>query len=410
MSSISVARQRDDAMQTSRRILPIENNSSMYLPLDVPRCSGSESTSAPRPNNKRGLSLYTLISHDGVHIPTEACRDIESPAWQRVAVFTLKLRCEKVDGEKEKPASTREPSSNSGATEQTRKGDEGKVTTSRNPFAQSLNPFADNFVPPPPRPRRPAPTPPPEPATQLPLRTSLVLHLRVLSDSLISKEVVGEVAVDLVPLLESGGDHLATDRLGHVGSIPLKGLPDQETLAVDTWVALRERTGELRVQILMKPGCSEPAVNGRRKRSADLNGRSKEVRAALRASVGTKAPEGGTSFGGQLETQGAPWPEFDKMARAGLVKTTLGAEQLSLDDRLLEVQEQYDFSAATGYRQGRPDGEAGDKAGKNSTAEKATKTLEWPERGCDAAQLRRCMQLAFLRNRRQCVGERIYLR
>lgn len=39
------------------------------------------------------------------------------------------------------------------------------------------------------------------------------------------------------------------------------------------------------------------------------------------------------------------------------MKTSLDLEQRPLDERLLAVQELYDFSAASGYRAGKPDGE-----------------------------------------------------
>lgn len=45
------------------------------------------------------------------------------------------------------------------------------------------------------------------------------------------------------------------------------------------------------------------------------------------------------------------------MTERGLVKTTLDLEEGPLDERLLAVQELYDFSAASGYRIGKPDGE-----------------------------------------------------
>ncbi|CAN0471259.1 unnamed protein product, partial [Hapterophycus canaliculatus] len=145
--------------------------------------------------------------------------------------------------------------------------------SSANPFAevvtetQSLNPFASNFVPPPSSqpsppqaPPAPPPSPPPPPAPPARLRTSLVLHLRVLNGRLSSKEVLGDVAVDLVPLLRSGGERLATDRLGWLGSeecTPLERVvADGDTaaapLGVDTWVSLRQGNAELRVQLCIK--------------------------------------------------------------------------------------------------------------------------------------------------------------
>ncbi|CAN0211628.1 unnamed protein product [Ectocarpus fasciculatus] len=50
---------------------------------------------------------------------------------------------------------------------------------------------------------------------------------------------------------------------------------------------------------------------------------------------------------------------FEALSAEGLVKTSLGLEQRSLDDRLLDVQETYDFSAGSGYREGKPDEDEG---------------------------------------------------
>lgn len=363
--------------------------------------------------------VYVLLSYDGVHVPTETCRYIESPSWHRIAVFQLNV-CDRARGDEasvpEQPLI--------GVTSPTM-DEQTATTTSLNPFAttqqslnavtktQSLNPFASDFVPPP-----STSPPPPPPVAPLPVRTSMVLHLRVLSDSLISKEVLGDVAVDLAPLLESRGDHLAADRLGHVGDVPRKGLPNEETVAVDTWIALRQRTAELRVQILVKP-CStgdtadskctvgarhsgQPA-SLKKPRSARRN--SRLLPPAAEASAGTRASRGGNSETGiEAGTGGDAWPLFDNMARGGIVKTSLGAEQRSLDDRLLEVQELYDFSAGGGYRKGRPDEEPGEEKERGTRRRKVI-VPDWPTCERDAAQLRRDMQYAALRNRRQSIGE-----
>lgn len=361
--------------------------------------------------------VYVLLSYDGVHVPTETCRYVESPSWHRIAVFQLNVRdCARGDETPVTGQSLIDVSSPM-VDEQT------ATTTSLNPFAttqqslnaiaktQSLNPFASDFVPPP-----STSPPPPPPVAPLPVQTSMVLHLRVLSDSLISKEVLGDVAVDLAPLLESKGDHLAADRLGHVGNVPRKGLPDQETVAIDTWVALRQRTAELRVQILIKPCSPRGTATGRSTDGSRPSGQAaslKKQRSTRRdlllpwpAEVpGTRASRGGNSETGfEPGTGGDAWPLFDDMARDGIVKTSLCAEQRSLDDRLLEVQELYDFSAGRGYRKGRQDEDSGEEKERGTSRRKVI-VPEWP--GCehDAAQLRRDMQYAALRNRRQSIGE-----
>ena len=363
--------------------------------------------------------VYVLLSYDGVHVPTETCRYVESPSWHRIAVFQLKVRDCARGGEAPVTEQSLIDLSSPTVDEQTAK------TTSLNPFAttqqslnaiaktQSLNPFASDFVPPP----STSPSPPP-PVAPLPVRTSMVLHLRVLSDSLISKEILGDVAVDLAPLLESKGDHLAADRLGHVGNVPRKGLPDQEAVAVDTWVALRQRTAELRVQILVKPCSPRGTATGRSTDGARPSGQAASLKKqrstrrdllplpAAEAPAGTRASRGGNSETGiEPGTGGGMWPLFDNMAMNGTVKTSLCAEQRSLDDRLLEVQEQYDFGAGGGYRKGRQDEDPREEKERGTRRRKVI-VPEWPRCERDAAQLRRGMQYAALRNRRQAIGER----
>lgn len=277
-------------------------------------------------------AVWALMSIDGEHNTTESCRDIEHPSWQRVAVFDLNL-CGAAEGSardaKAKPprdsnpaspaaaaaaaaasaassssrnssATFERPSAVAAASAAARKNKAAPAaaaavkrpsSSSLNPFAvpetetQSLNPFASNFVPPATTPQPPPPSSaspkskssayPPATAVAPVLRASLVLHLRVLHGRLRSKEVLGDVAVDLVPLLRSGGDRLATDRLewleeeaplllrgdGNAGVITTPPL-----VAVDTWVSLRQGTAELRVQILIKPPREHPGskVGGQR--------------------------------------------------------------------------------------------------------------------------------------------------
>ncbi|CAN0322079.1 unnamed protein product [Ectocarpus sp. 8 AP-2014] len=342
-------------------------------------------------------AVWALMSIDGEHNTTESCRNIEHPSWQRVAVFDLDL-CRAAEGiARDAPANpprgsnptaaaaaataaASSSSRNSSATFErpsavaaavpARKNKAAAAaatpaaaavkrssSSSLNPFAvaeaetQSLNPFASNFVPP-----AATPLPPPPPAAASPrsksscppaavvapvLRASLVLHLRVLHGRLRSKEVLGDVAVDLVPLLRSGGDRLATDRLEWLeeeGGAPLQPLGDDDAgmittpppplVAVDTWVSLRQGTAELRVQILMKPP-GEPAGSNVGSQRAQVGG--DEAWAAA----------------------------FEALSAEGLVKTSLDLEQRSLDERLLDVQETYDFSAGSGYREGKPDEDEG---------------------------------------------------
>ncbi|CAM9300779.1 unnamed protein product, partial [Ectocarpus sp. 12 AP-2014] len=333
-------------------------------------------------------AVWALMSIDGKHKTTESCRNIEHPSWERVAVFDLNL-CRAAEGiargAPAKPPRDSNPtagaavaasaasssSRNSSATFErpsavaaavpARKNKAAAAaaaavtpaaaavkrssSSSLNPFAvaeaetQSLNPFASNFVPPA---ATPLPSPPPAAASPRSksscppaaaaraLRASMVLHLRVLHGRLSSKEVLGDVAVDLVPLLRSGGDRLATDRLEWLGEedgAPLLPLGDGDAcvittppppplVAVDTWVSLRQGTAELRVQILIKP-----------------------PREAAGSNVGSQRAQ----VGGDEEWAAA----FEALSADGLVKTSLDLEQRSLDERLLDVQETYDFSAGS---------------------------------------------------------------
>ncbi|CAM9160888.1 unnamed protein product, partial [Ectocarpus sp. 12 AP-2014] len=387
-------------------------------------------------------AVWALMSIDGKHNTTESCRNIKHPSWERVAVFDLNL-CRAADGiargAPAKPPRDSNPTAgaavaasaasssprNSSATFErpsavaaaapARKNKAAAAATptaaavkrspssSLNPFAvaeaetQSLNPFASNFVPPaatllsPPPPAAASPRSkspcPPAPAAAAPvLRASMILHLRVLHGRLRSKEVLGDVAVDLVPLLRSGGDRLATDRLEWLGEedgAPLLPLDDGDAgvittppppplVVVDTWVSLRQGTAELRVQILIKPP-QEPASSNVRSQRAQVGG--DEAWAAA----------------------------FEALSADGLVKTSLDLEQRSLDERLLDVQETYDFSAGSGYREGKPDEDEGAR-NLDQGKEGDPKTPEWPASEPEAARLRRDMQLAALRDRRQSIA------
>lgn len=404
--------------------------------------------------------LCALISHGGRHVPTEVCRDIENPYWQKIASFPLLMR-----DSVEEPGGCPEKSS------ATNRLAEVAVEETKHEVMQSLNPFAKNFVPPESLPAQPPPPPsPPTPPSSPPppsladghLRTSLIIHFHLLGENLISRELIGDVAVDLVPILETADKKvtlLETDRLAHVeDNFELAGLPANASVATDTWIALRQRNGELRIQVLIKPVSSVSDLGGRQgiplssapevrpipraASSANFRSRSnpfgmdratslqprrnsdEEVPchpqdvdqqiASRRGAPPYSAEMSGRSDRGSKGARGPPrgyvrdtrvglWPEFDRIAKDGLVKVSVSSAHGSLDERLLEVQEQYDFSAARGYREGKPDQDAGE--GMRAVAREASGIPEWPTSVFDAAQLRRDMQLATLRNKRQCIGE-----
>lgn len=407
--------------------------------------------------------ICVLISHNGVHVPTEVCRDIDNPTWQRVAAFQLDIR-----GSLEEPAVAQAgPCESIGLSQVEHEAKDEEVMQSRNPFAKNFVPPESLPIQPPLPPTSSRSTTPSIPASVAvgPLRSSLVIHLHVLSDILISRELLGDVAVDLVPLLKTAHQRvsvLAIDRLGHVDEqIQLSGLPPDEGLAVDTWVTLRQKSGELRVQILIKPMSSASRVNridgsgGRPERIAGSQHPSTAVCALQRSSSSTnitslEGPENDiqqrrssgddvvdrlqddlsevarrrgirldrtelpSRTAGQKElarrrsvgnsARMGVWPEFDTKTRDGMVKVSVPSSHCSLDDRLLEIQEQYDFSAARGYRQGKPDQDASNRDGRPITP-KTTNVPEWPPSVGDAVRLRRDMHFAGLRNRRQLIGE-----
>lgn len=405
------------------------------------------------------MCVQVLITHDGRHVPTELCRNIESPYWQKIASFPLVLR-----------DSVEEPEGISEESSGMKRHMEVEHENKEEQVMQSLNPFAKNFVPPESMPTQPAPPPSPPPRPVMvdgPLRTSVVVHFHVLSDNLISRELIGDVAVDLVPILETADKKmsvLATDRLGHVEeNVQLAGLRADATIATDTWVPLRQTNGELRIQMLIKPesdgrassagfltrpqgfllptagevqpiiprvlssanfrspskafGADHPrALQPRRNSDEEIPGHAQNVSQDIRRRQGAspystnmsgrtagEPPPDRASFGYLKYAPIGLWPEFDMMAREGMVKVSVPASHGSLDKRLLEVQEQYDFSAARGYREGTPDQDAGE--GMKAIARETDRVPEWPTGIFDAVQLRRDMQFAALRDKRQCVGE-----
>jgi hypothetical protein len=87
----------------------------------------------------------------------------------------------------------------------------------------------------------------------------------------VSKELLGEVVLDLTALVASAGTVLTTDCIGWSSnngdnSIAAALQQQQQQLALDTWVALRQGAGELRVQLLLRP---DPAATAATAATAD---------------------------------------------------------------------------------------------------------------------------------------------
>mmetsp|Transcript_17650 Transcript_17650/g.26143 ORF Transcript_17650/g.26143 Transcript_17650/m.26143 type:complete len:994 (-) Transcript_17650:301-3282(-) len=85
------------------------------------------------------------------------------------------------------------------------------------------------------------------------------LFLRLFSDNVLSKEIVGEVVIDIQTLIDTRGRTIVTDRIGILhkensfDSSHSKYSSSNSTIAIDTWVSLREGDSELRVQFLIQP-------------------------------------------------------------------------------------------------------------------------------------------------------------
>lgn len=333
---------------------------------------------------------------------------------------------------------------------------------------QSRNPFAKNFVPPESlgAPLRRQDPPAPSSTVELSPSTSLILRLYVMGDTLISRELLGDVTIDLVALLGSSGSALEVDRIGHSKRTRQVSVPADELLAVDTWVALRKTSGELRIQILLKPAsiakdigmsgvltghagrisnfpfklsrspsrtdacndkntrspfpatgnpstCRMPYAHGSNVQQSrtrdDLRGIHFERRGASPIGVDSWDPPtrrvrsmSHAEHELREDARISSWSEFDEISSRGQVKVSVCMEHGTLGDRLLKVQQQYDFSAASGYREGRPDDES---VPKGESVAKKREPPDWPGSPRDTAQLQRDMQYAAWRTRSQSIGE-----
>lgn len=395
--------------------------------------------------------VYVLVSHGGVHVSTEVCRDVERPAWQRVAYFRVVL----TDGANDMYRTPGGLPARKGVPKLLEEDDDGQP--------QSLNPFAKNFVPPESLPGpRSLPHHVPSTSCRPAGRTSLVLRLHVLGDNLISRELLGDATIDLIPLLESEGSVLRLNRFKAVERAHVVGFAADKVLAIDTWVALRRTSGQLRVQILFKPVVRSDEVQGAKDRTENLGGKLSQSSRLERSSSETcvrraadrfmdfpgnvpRSPEGLRSPRARAETAvlrtnimqstlphrskvGMPggrqgdrtachspscrpdgvrvglWPQFDRMASEGRVVVSACTEHGELDGRLLGIQEQFDFSAASGYREGKPD-EDGFSDGSKTRADASESKPEWPRCALDAARLQRDMQLGAWQARSQSIGE-----
>ncbi|CAM9229464.1 unnamed protein product, partial [Discosporangium mesarthrocarpum] len=239
--------------------------------------------------------VCVVVSCGNKHQATEVCHNVGQPSWERIVCFHLDGDQGPMGEEKDvEQRRTREAGLRATPLAAAGSRTTHIITTSAplDPVEppQSLNPFAPNFVPPGQAvPQQPAVSPVlvqqasvPEPQSRSspiptvredPLRR--VIHLRVLNDNLVSKELIGDIALDLGTILESCGEVLGMDRIAYVhkrpesssdqtvqtgrgeGGVGCEGLNRPGRIGVDTWVALRQGGGELRVQILIRMVPSE---------------------------------------------------------------------------------------------------------------------------------------------------------
>ncbi|KAG5178152.1 hypothetical protein JKP88DRAFT_281267 [Tribonema minus] len=246
-------------------------------------------------------TLCVSITLGDKHVLTEQCADLQRPVWDKVASFTYDPCPPPADA----AAAPHEVEPSAAAVEMTDMFRAmGLPSRAAEPHDQQL----------PLEPHSGKPSPPAAAAGLQQLSASATagaaptadaharrraLHLRVFSDSLVSKDLLGEVTVDVAALVATGGALLVTDRIGYTDSggagsrgeeddgdssgafmVPLAlaasptpprshhservsangaaaaavaSAVDFEPLAVDTWVALRQGDGELRVQVLVRP-------------------------------------------------------------------------------------------------------------------------------------------------------------
>jgi hypothetical protein len=241
-------------------------------------------TTPGRPPPLLNAAVRVCVSCSGEHAFTEQCHDLLHPVWERTLEFQY-------DPTLQQPAPAPQPLSLTGwesdaaAVEMTAVV-KPSAAAQRSSRPRSKNPFDENYreaspSPPPPARRSgsssssvallpPAVAPRSNSSTyEQPSAASIgreqqqrarhcAVHLRVFSDSLVSKELLGEVVLDLTALVASAGTVLATDCIGWSSSTDnssasTTAASQQQQLAVDTWVALRQGAGELRVQLLLRP-------------------------------------------------------------------------------------------------------------------------------------------------------------
>jgi hypothetical protein len=185
---------------------------------------GNSGSGVGRPPQILNAAVSAAVSFGGATLLTEPCTDLQKPVWDKVLTFRL-------NGEGDLESDSKSKSRNGELELRTLNLDGG----------------------------RGFPLLPSSWDTPLPGGAG-ALHFRAFSDSIVSKDLLGEVAVDLQRLLASGGEKLVLDCIGFARGGRMEGGPDViNEVAVDTWLALRNGAGELRIQILVQ-SCPESDV------------------------------------------------------------------------------------------------------------------------------------------------------
>ncbi|CAM9836028.1 unnamed protein product [Chrysoparadoxa australica] len=328
---------------------------------DIDASGQSPGTSSRPPPQMLNASVRVVVSLNDKNLMTEASHDLIRPLWTKVCKFSLDDAVPSISGEE--VGLEMRPMDSSTHSEPTY----GRSHRSANPSGLEVRPGkmmdgeGDLLVP-------PAPTRHGRHAASTSSllsgddATMLVLHLRVFSESLVSKDLLGDISLDLGELLLSDGETLVPDCIGQ-SYRQSEGWGKK--IAVDTWVALRQGAGELRLQMLVGP---DSEVSPRRDR-APTDGWQGSQRQRQRVSSDSPErsrpeplfPEQSPEVvavqppGGQQRSQARgwvlkgdykrqrpqAWDKLEKEREAGRVKVSRPPWQQPLEEMVAAVEEEY---------------------------------------------------------------------